>query len=146
MKSPSQKKSNFPHLSETKPIYYISLLHRILYFYFYFHWSGLMFGDEIFWRSCWITYRWPWISHPVYPESGWWARWQNLSVQAANIHSRPMNMAEHLKGPQLVQNNKHGRLNSQSQHLKIHLLTKVLRKTYIFSISFSNPICGSGHN
>lgn len=55
-------------------------------------------------------------------------------------------MTEHVKGPQFVQNNKPGRLNSQSQHLKILLLTKVLQKAYIFSISFSNPICGSGHN
>lgn len=28
----------------------------------------------------------------------------------------------------------------------IHLLAEILPKTYIFGVSFSNPICGSGHN
>lgn len=31
-------------------------------------------------------------------------------------------------------------------YIKIHLLPEILQKTYIFSVSFSNPICGSGHN
>lgn len=112
------KKPIFSHLSETKPKFYIGLPHLILYFLFFlFHQSDLMEAETL-WRAWWITYRWPWTSHPVFPESGWWARWRNLCVRAANIHHRPMNMTEHVKAPQPVQKNKHGRLNSQSQPLR----------------------------
>lgn len=58
---------------------------------------------ETLWRAWWITYRWPWTSHPVFPESGWWARWRTLCVRAANIHHRPMNMTEHVKAPRPAQ-------------------------------------------
>lgn len=59
-------------------------------------------------------------------------------------------MTEHMKEPQLVPKEHMQAFeltkSTFKSYIKIHLLTEILQKTYIFSVSFSNPIGGAGHN